>query len=154
SPECCKPPGALRSGDVPADYLRGWSTFGLRTRRQLDATAGASRRGLRHLALRELGSLITVDSGLDLMMPQLAPKQRRLVAEYLIDLNATQAAIRAGYSTKTARSVESENLTKPDIQAAIAAGQGRQLAEVEADVRSSQSFFAARWPAGSPILEP
>jgi terminase small subunit-like protein len=47
----------------------------------------------------------------------LSPKQRRFVAEYLIDLNAAEAAIRAGYSHKTARSVGSENLTKPDIQA-------------------------------------
>lgn len=40
--------------------------------------------------------------------------------EYLIDLNATQAAIRAGYSVKTARSQANELLTKPDIQAYIA----------------------------------
>lgn len=36
--------------------------------------------------------------------------------EYLIDLNATQAAIRAGYSKKSARKIGSENLTKLDIQ--------------------------------------
>lgn len=36
--------------------------------------------------------------------------------EYLVDLNAAQAAIRAGYSEKTARQVGSENLSKPDIQ--------------------------------------
>jgi phage terminase small subunit len=53
-------------------------------------------------------------------------RQRRFVAEYLIDLNATQAAIRAGYSEKTARSVGSENLTKPDIAAAISAGVRKQ----------------------------
>ena len=35
-------------------------------------------------------------------MAKLTPKQARFVAEYLIDLNATQAAIRAGYSAKTA----------------------------------------------------
>lgn len=39
--------------------------------------------------------------------------------EYLIDLNATQAAIRAGYSADTAKSIGQENLTKPDIKAAI-----------------------------------
>ena len=38
----------------------------------------------------------------------------------MVDLCATQAAIRAGYSERTARSVGSENLTKPDIQARIA----------------------------------
>ena len=47
-------------------------------------------------------------------------KQNRFIEEYLIDLNATQAAIRAGYSPDTAKSIGSENLTKPDIQARIA----------------------------------
>jgi phage terminase small subunit len=50
----------------------------------------------------------------------LTDKQRRFVDEYLVDLNATQAAIRAGYSEKTARAIACENLTKPDIEAAIA----------------------------------
>ena len=43
-------------------------------------------------------------------------KQKRFCDEYLIDLNATQAAIRAGYSAKTAKAIGCENLTKPDIQ--------------------------------------
>ena len=46
-------------------------------------------------------------------------KQKRFVEEYLIDLNATQAAIRAGYSPATAGSIGQENLTKPEIHAAI-----------------------------------
>ena len=50
---------------------------------------------------------------------KLTPKQARFVQEYLIDLNAAQAAIRAGYSAKTARVICHENLTKPDIAAAI-----------------------------------
>ncbi len=49
----------------------------------------------------------------------LTPKQARFVEEYLIDLNASQAAIRAGYSAKTAYSVGHENLSKPEIAAAI-----------------------------------
>lgn len=49
----------------------------------------------------------------------LNPRQRRFAAEYLIDLNATQAAIRAGYSKKTARQIGEENLSKPDIHAEI-----------------------------------
>ncbi|QHJ78725.1 MAG: hypothetical protein [Bacteriophage sp.] len=52
-------------------------------------------------------------------MANLTPKQQRFVDEYLIDLNATQAAIRAGYSEKTAKEIGSENLTKPNIQEAI-----------------------------------
>ncbi len=47
-------------------------------------------------------------------------KQKRFVEEYLIDLNATQAAIRSGYSPDTAKSIGSENLSKPDISAAVA----------------------------------
>lgn len=49
----------------------------------------------------------------------MTPKQERFVQEYLIDLNATQAAIRAGYSQRTARQIGDENLSKPDISAAI-----------------------------------
>lgn len=49
-------------------------------------------------------------------MAKMTAKQRRFCDEYLIDLNATQAAIRAGYSEKTARKIGQENLTKPDIQ--------------------------------------
>lgn len=45
----------------------------------------------------------------------LTAKQQRFCEEYLIDLNATQAAIRAGYSEKTAKEIASENLTKPNI---------------------------------------
>lgn len=46
-------------------------------------------------------------------------KQKRFVEEYLIDLNATQAAIRAGYSPDSAKEIGSENLTKPDIAKAV-----------------------------------
>lgn len=52
-------------------------------------------------------------------MAKLTPRQQRFVEEYLIDLNATQAAIRAGYSPKTSYSIGNENLNKPDIRACI-----------------------------------
>ena len=42
-------------------------------------------------------------------------KQTRFIEEYLIDLNATQAAIRAGYSVDSAKEIGCENLTKPNI---------------------------------------
>jgi phage terminase small subunit len=51
----------------------------------------------------------------------LTPKQTRFVDEYLVDLNATQAAIRAGYSAKTADAIGRENLGKPLVAAAVAA---------------------------------
>ncbi|MDC9603521.1 terminase small subunit [Xenorhabdus griffiniae] len=50
----------------------------------------------------------------------LTDKQEMFCREYLVDLNATQAAIRAGYSEKTANRTASENLSKPDIQSRIA----------------------------------
>lgn len=50
------------------------------------------------------------------MFSTLTSKQKRFVEEYLIDLNAAQAAIRAGYSKKSARKIGSENLSKLDIQ--------------------------------------
>lgn len=53
------------------------------------------------------------------MADKLTPKQRRFIDEYLIDLNATQAAIRAGYSEKTAYSIGLQNLKKLEIQAEI-----------------------------------
>lgn len=52
-------------------------------------------------------------------MKKLNPKQRRFVSEYLVDLNATQAAIRAGYSKKTAGQIGEQNLRKLEISQAI-----------------------------------
>lgn len=49
----------------------------------------------------------------------MTPKQKRFCDEYLIDTNATQAAIRAGYSEKTAKQIANELLTKPDLRAYI-----------------------------------
>ncbi len=66
-------------------------------------------------------------------MKKLTPKQQRFVEEYLIDLNATQAAIRAGYSEKTARQIAGQNLTKLDIASAIAERRSELTAEVKVD---------------------
>lgn len=51
--------------------------------------------------------------------PAFTDKQRQFCREYLVDLNATQAAIRAGYSKKTARGTAWQLLQKPEIQAEI-----------------------------------
>ena len=51
--------------------------------------------------------------------PKLTDKQQMFCKEYLIDLNATQACIRAGYSEKTANRIASENLSKLVIQEEI-----------------------------------
>jgi phage terminase small subunit len=58
----------------------------------------------------------------------LTPKQQIFVTEYLVDFNATRAAIAAGYSERTAGKIGSENLQKPEIKAAIAeATKARQV---------------------------
>lgn len=54
--------------------------------------------------------------------PEITPKQKAFVREYLKDLNATQAAERAGYSKKTARSSAARLLTKENIQHFVALG--------------------------------
>lgn len=59
-------------------------------------------------------------------MGKLGARQQRFVEEYMVDLNATQAAIRAGYSPKTAKDIACENLAKPDIADAIASKQAEQ----------------------------
>lgn len=58
-------------------------------------------------------------------MPSLTPKQQRFVEEYLIDLNATQAAIRAGYSAKMADRIGSQLLGKTRVSAAISEGRAK-----------------------------
>lgn len=63
--------------------------------------------------------------------PKLRDKQKRFIAEYLVDLNATQAAIRAGYSKDTAKEIGYENLTKPHIQEAIAEAQNKRIARTQ-----------------------
>lgn len=52
-------------------------------------------------------------------MTKLTDKQKKFIDEYLVDLNATQAAIRAGYKEKAAYRTGAENLRKPQIQEEI-----------------------------------
>ena len=63
----------------------------------------------------------------------LTPKQQKFVDEYLIDLNGTQAAIRAKYSPDTARQMAAENLSKPYIQLAIAEARKAQQERTHID---------------------
>lgn len=69
-------------------------------------------------------------------MAKLTAKQQAFCEEYLIDLNATQAAIRAGYSEHTATAIGHENLSKPDI--------ADQIAELKAE-RSAETKITAAW---------
>jgi phage terminase small subunit len=69
-------------------------------------------------------------------LPELNAKQTRFVAEYLKDQNATQAAIRAGYSPKTAKQIGSRLLTNVDVKAAFTAKQTKLLDKLELTAES------------------
>lgn len=61
----------------------------------------------------------------------LTPRQEQFCLEYLVDLNATQAAIRAGYSADSARQIASAMLTEHDIEARIAALRAERSTETK-----------------------
>lgn len=99
------------------------------------------------------------------MAGQLTEKQRRFVSEYLIDLNATQAAIRAGYSQKNAGKIGPELIGKTRISAAIqeaialrerrtAITQDRVLAELAAVAFANGTDFAQIRYDGHVIFTP
>ena len=67
-------------------------------------------------------------------MAGLTLKQQRFADEYIITGNATESAIKAGYSKKTARSIGQENLTKPDIKNYI----DERLAELDSEKVADQ----------------
>ena len=74
---------------------------------------------------------------------KLTPKQQRFCDEYLIDMNATQAAIRAGYSEKTARQIATENLSKPSIREYIDKRMKEKEAELVADQDEVMRYLTA-----------
>lgn len=76
----------------------------------------------------------------------LNPKQQRFCREYIIDLNATQAAIRAGYSKKTAASIGEEHLRKPEIAHYVnkLKAEREQRLEVSADDVLRQILYLAK----------
>lgn len=67
---------------------------------------------------------------------KLTPKQAMFCIEYLKDLNATQAAIRAGYSEDSAYSIGEENLKKPEISKAI---------QEQMDCRARRTMITGDW---------
>ncbi len=65
------------------------------------------------------------------VLPTTTAKQSRFIDEYMVDMNGTAAAERAGYSKKTSRAIACELLTKPDIQAALQARGAALARELE-----------------------
>lgn len=76
-------------------------------------------------------------------MAKMTAKQQRFCDEYLIDLNATQAAIRAGYSEKTAYSIGNENLKKPEIKEYIEKRMAEKQKELIADQDEVMKYLSA-----------
>lgn len=64
-------------------------------------------------------------------MPKLTDRQKEFVRQYLVDLNATKAAIRAGYSAKTASRIGPQLLGKPCVREAIEKAQAKRAQRVE-----------------------
>lgn len=76
----------------------------------------------------------------------LNPKQERFVREYLVDMNGTQAAIRAGYSPKTANVQASDLLAKPNIRAEVTKFQAKlaQKHEITLDLLTEMTLDSYR----------
>ena len=92
----------------------------------------------------------------------MTPRQNLFVAEYALSRNATSAAVRAGYSPRTARQMGSESLTKPDIRAAVAEHERKTaraaiavlvkfIPSVWLMLFSSTLEMAVRCPHGAPL---
>lgn len=94
----------------------------------------------------------------------MTPKQSLFVQEYLIDLNATRAAIRAGYSVKTAKSIGQRLLTYVDVKKAIddAISERGQRTEITQDrilrelarISFADPRSIAEWGDGTMTLKP
>lgn len=74
---------------------------------------------------------------------KLTQKQQRFVDEYIISGNATQAAIKAGYSKKTANRIATENLSKPVIKAAIEKRNAEIQSEKTADMTEVMEYLTS-----------
>ena len=70
-------------------------------------------------------------------------KQKRFCDEYIIDCNATQAAIRAGYSKKTANRIATENLSKLDIKQYIEERLEQIRSEKTADAKEVMEYLTS-----------
>lgn len=73
----------------------------------------------------------------------LTQKQRRFIDEYIISGNATQAAIKAGYSKKTAAVTATENLRKPNIKAEIQARNAEIQSKKTADMTEVMEYLTS-----------
>ena len=96
----------------------------------------------RERTSRNAGSFIFIERWC-CRMAEMTAKQKRFCDEYLIDLNATQAAIRAGYSESTAGVIGAENLKKPNIEAYIKERMAEKEKELIADQDEVLKYLTA-----------
>lgn len=118
---------AVDREDIRREFYASRPADGENNAQILDARKKAFKRGEDAAISHARAAIRDID---DVQMvwlcgPTMTPKQQRFVGEYLIDLNGTRAAIRAGYSPRTATKIVSELLTKPDISQTI----GRAMAD-------------------------
>ena len=78
----------------------------------------------------------------------LSAKRQAFVAEYLIDFNATQAAMRAGYSPRTAKLTGHRLITDDNVLAALAEGQQRRATQVQITVAEVMQMLQREATAG------
>lgn len=90
------------------------------------AAKAPSRPAVKRTAAPKTAPAVEIDSAIPNPQLGLTAKKQRFVDEYLVDLNATQAAIRAGYSADTAGAIGHENLKKPEIQLALQEARKKQ----------------------------
>lgn len=84
-------------------------------------------------------------------MAKLTPKQEAFVQEYLIDFNATQAAVRAGYSSKTAYSIGQRLLKNVEVQEyleiLLAGLESKKIADAEEVLQTLTRILRRRNPS-------
>lgn len=98
------------------------------------------------MGTREVGSKVA----------KLTPKQEAFIREYMVDLNATQAAIRAGYSGKNTDKIGSQLLGKSRVKAAIIEAQKERAERVQLDadwVLARLKLISDRCVQGEPVLD-
>ena len=125
------------NGAAPPPRSIDWEAIKLAYTTTTDSTRDIGRtHGVTHAAIgkraRKEGWIRPEkDKPVSAKLAALEPRQQRFVQEYLVDLNGTQAAIRAGYSANTASEQSYDRLRKPQIQQAIEEGQQKLQAKLE-----------------------
>ncbi|MGO2336494.1 terminase small subunit [Providencia sp.] len=135
------------SGISPKDWCEDQGLNYATARRYIKRPAVQSAQKTAHKKLR---TAQTEDSAKSLSKDkELTPQQKRFVAEYLIDGNATQAAIRAGYSEKSARNIGQQLLAKTSLANEIAHQQQQSLSRtlIKADEVLAKAWNLATFDA-------